>query len=94
MVQRDESNAKSKGTKNGISLEPNESQYTTSLTGHQRSRTAMEFGKAKEHNGMINIKDVLSPGEQVLSGTQQHRLVPGGKETSPGQIFVTTERVT
>jgi len=51
------------------------------------------FAKAKEDNGMMNIKDVLLPGEQVLFGTQQHRLVPGGKETSPGQIFVTTERV-
>ena len=65
-----------------------------SHTGHQRSRTAMEeFAKAKEDNGMMNIKDVLSPGEEVLFGTQQHRLVPGGKETCPGQIFVTTERV-
>lgn len=51
------------------------------------------FAKAKEDNGMMNIKDVLSPSEKVLFGTQQHRLVPGGKETSPGQIFVTTERV-
>ena len=42
---------------------------------------------------MMNIKDILSPGEEVLFGTQQHRFVPGGKETSPGQIFVTTERV-
>jgi hypothetical protein len=41
----------------------------------------------------MNIKDVLSPGEKVLIETQQHRLVPGGKGTSPGQIFVTTERV-
>jgi len=46
-----------------------------------------EFAKAKEDNGM------LSTGEEVLFGTQQHRFVPGGKETSPGQIFVTTERV-
>ena len=43
----------------------------TSHTGHQRSETAMEdngmyFTKAKEDNGMINIKDVLSPGERVL----------------------------
>jgi hypothetical protein len=51
------------------------------------------FAKAKEDNDMMNIKDVLSPGEEVFFGTQQHRLVPGGKETSPGQIFVTTERV-
>src|SRR5215471_20150290 len=51
------------------------------------------FAKAKEDNGMMNIKDVLSTGEEVLFGTQQHRFVPGGKETSPGQIFVTTERV-
>ena len=49
--------------------------------------------RAKEDNDMMNIKDVLSPGEKVLFGTQQHRLVPGGKETSPGRIFVTTERV-
>ena len=42
---------------------------------------------------MMNIKDVLSPGEKLLLGTQQHRFVPGGKETSPGQIFVTTERL-
>ena len=54
---------------------PNESRYATSHTGHQRSRTAMkEFAKAKEDNGMMNIKDVLSPGEEVLFGTQQHRL--------------------
>src|SRR5262249_12399305 len=81
-------NAKSRGAKKGISLEPNESRYTTGLTGHQRSQPAMEeFAKAKEDNGM------LSTGEEVLFGTQQHRFVPGGKETSPGQIFVTTERV-
>jgi hypothetical protein len=74
---------------------PNKSRYATSHTGHQRSRTATEgFAKAKEDKDMMNIKDVLSPGEEVLFGTQQHRLVPGGKETSPGQIFVTTERVT
>jgi hypothetical protein len=84
----------SRGAKKGISLEPNKSQYTTSLTGRQRSRTTTEeFAKAKEDNDMMNIKDVLSPGEEVLFGTQQHRLVPGGRETSPGQIFVTTERV-
>ncbi|MGB6531510.1 MAG: hypothetical protein WBF33_25675 [Candidatus Nitrosopolaris sp.] len=60
----------------------------------KRSRTAIKgFAKAKEDNGMMNIKDVISPGEEVLFGTQQHRFVPGGKETSPGQIFVTTERV-
>src|SRR5215467_8697284 len=89
MLQRDK-NAKSRGAKKGISLEPNESRYTTSLTGHQRSQTAMEeFAAAKEDNGMMNIKDVLSTGEEVLFGTY----VPDGKETSPGQIFVTTERV-
>jgi hypothetical protein len=60
----------------------------------KRSRTAIKgFAKAKEDNGMMNIKDVILPGEEVLFGTQQHRFVPGGKETSPGQIFVTTERV-
>jgi hypothetical protein len=42
----------------------------------KRSRTAMKgFAKAKEDNGMMNIKDVLSPGEEVLFGTQQHRFV-------------------
>jgi hypothetical protein len=75
-------------------LSPDESRYATSHTGHQRSRTAMKgFAKAKEDKGMMSIKDVLSPGEKVLFGTQQHRFVPGGKETSPGQIFATTERV-
>jgi hypothetical protein len=79
MFQRVENNAKSRGAKTGISLE-SVSQYATSHTGHQRSRTAME--KAKEDNDMMNIKDVLSPGEEVLFGTQQHRLVPGGKDYS------------
>jgi hypothetical protein len=89
MLQRDESNAKSRGAKTGI-----ESRYATSHTGHQRSRTAIKgFAKAKEDNGMMNIKDVFSPGEKVLFGTQQHRFVPSGKETSPSRIFVTTERV-
>jgi hypothetical protein len=27
-----------------------------------------EFAKVKEDNGMMNIKDVLSPGEQVPFG--------------------------
>jgi len=36
-----------------------------------------EFAKAKEDNGMMNIKDVLSTGEEVLFGKQQHRFVPG-----------------
>lgn len=41
----------------------------------------------------MNVKDILSPGEEVLYSGQQHRLVPGGKEVTPGQIFVTTQRV-
>jgi hypothetical protein len=82
MFQRVENNAKSRGAKTGISLE-SVSQYATSHTGHQRSRTATEgFAKAKEDKDMMNIKDVLSPGEEVLFGTQQHRLVPGGKDYS------------
>jgi hypothetical protein len=41
----------------------------------------------------MNIKDILSKDEQVLFKAQQHRLVPGGKETAPGEIFITTQRV-
>ena len=29
----------------------------------------------------MNIKDILSSDEQLLFKAQQHRLVPGGKET-------------
>ena len=37
----------------------------------------------------MNVKDILSEGEQILFKAQQHRVVPGGKEVTPGQIFVT-----
>ncbi|MGA9151766.1 MAG: hypothetical protein WBZ36_14405 [Candidatus Nitrosopolaris sp.] len=40
----------------------------------------------------MNIKDILSSDEQVLFKAQQHRMVPGRKETAPGEIFVTTKR--
>jgi len=41
----------------------------------------------------MNIQDLLSPGEQVLSNAGQKRAVPGGKSIAPGSIFITTERV-
>ena len=41
----------------------------------------------------MNIKDILSSDEQLLFKAQQHRLVPGGKEITPSEIFVTTKRV-
>ena len=41
----------------------------------------------------MNVKDILSEGEQILFKAQQHRVVPGGKEVTPGQIFVTNERI-
>jgi hypothetical protein len=39
----------------------------------------------------MNIKDILSKDEQVLFKAQQKGLVPGGKEETPGEIFVTTK---
>jgi hypothetical protein len=42
---------------------------------------------------IMNVKDILSEGEQILFKAQQHRVVPGGKEVTPGQIFVTNERI-
>lgn len=41
----------------------------------------------------MNVKDILSTGEEILFKGQQHRFVPGGKEITPGQIFVTNQRV-
>jgi hypothetical protein len=41
----------------------------------------------------MNVSDILSSGEEVLYQGQQHRIVPGGKEVTPGQIFVTNQRV-
>src|SRR5215467_829717 len=41
----------------------------------------------------MNIGDILSSGEEILYKGQQHRIVPGGKEVTPGQIFVTNQRV-
>ena len=39
----------------------------------------------------MNVKDILSTGEEILFKGQQHRFVPGGKEITPGQIFVTNQ---
>lgn len=41
----------------------------------------------------MNVKDILSEGEQILFKAQQHRVVPGGKEVTPGQIFITSQRI-
>jgi hypothetical protein len=41
----------------------------------------------------MNVKDILSEGEQILFKAQQHRVVPGGKEVTPGQIFITNQRI-
>jgi hypothetical protein len=41
----------------------------------------------------VNVCLTLLSTYPGLSSAQQHRLVPGGKETTPGQIFVTTKRV-
>jgi hypothetical protein len=41
----------------------------------------------------MNVKDILSEGEQILFKAQQHRVVPGGKEVTPGQIFITNARI-
>jgi hypothetical protein len=41
----------------------------------------------------MNIKNILSPGEAILFGGQQKRLVPGGKEITPGDLFVTNQRI-
>jgi hypothetical protein len=41
----------------------------------------------------MNVKDILSEGEQILFKAQQHRVVPGGKEVTPGQIFITNTRI-
>jgi hypothetical protein len=40
----------------------------------------------------MNVNDILSEGEEILYKGQQHRYVPGGKEITPGQIFVTNQR--
>ena len=42
----------------------------------------------------MNIKDTLSPNEEILFHAQQHRLAPGGgHEFLPGQIFLTNQRI-
>ena len=33
----------------------------------------------------MNVKDILSLDEELLFKAQQHRLVPGGKETAPSK---------
>lgn len=41
----------------------------------------------------MNIKDILSPGEEVLFKSQQCRWMPGGKEITPSEIFITNQRI-
>jgi hypothetical protein len=41
----------------------------------------------------MNVNDILSENEEILYQGQQRRVVPGGKEITPGQIFVTSQRV-
>jgi|SRR5215472_3640716 len=41
----------------------------------------------------VNIKDVLSNGEELLIRAQQARWRPGGKEIVPSQVFVTSSRI-
>ena len=41
----------------------------------------------------MNIKDILSDGEELLVKAQQARYRPGGKEIVPSQIFITNLRI-
>jgi hypothetical protein len=41
----------------------------------------------------MDVNAILSEGEEILYQGQQRRVVPGGKEVVPGQIFVTNQRV-
>jgi hypothetical protein len=41
----------------------------------------------------MNVKDILSPGEELLFKSQQCRWLPGGKEVTPSQIIVTNQRI-
>ena len=41
----------------------------------------------------MNIKDILSEGEQVLFSGHEKRWAPGGKEVTPDEFYITTERI-
>jgi Bacterial PH domain len=41
----------------------------------------------------MNVKDILSQGEELLFKSQQCRWMPGGKEITPSEIFVTNQRI-
>jgi len=41
----------------------------------------------------MNVKDILSEGEQVLFSGHEKRWAPGRKEVAPGEFYITTERI-
>jgi len=41
----------------------------------------------------MNVKDILSQGEELLFKSQQCRWMPGSKEITPSEIFVTNQRI-